>query len=65
MFQTKAAEKIKTHTVYVQKLYSENRIVYEIMWKNMVQPVRPHIKYNTTHGHCKLDNYGYTHTQNM
>jgi len=43
MFQTKAAEKIKTQTVYVQKLYSENRIVYEIMWKDMVQSVRPQI----------------------
>jgi len=43
MFQTRAAEKIKTHTVYVQKLYSENHIVYEIMWKNTVQPVRPQI----------------------
>jgi len=43
MFQTKAAKKIKTHTVYVQKLYSENRVAYEIMWKNMVQTVRPQI----------------------
>jgi hypothetical protein len=37
MFQTKAVEKIKT-----QKLrsltFSENRVVYEIIWKNIVQP---------------------------
>jgi len=27
----------KTH-IYVQLLFSKNRAVYEIMWKNMVQP---------------------------
>jgi len=30
MFQTNVVEEIKTH-VCVQKLYSENRAVYEIM----------------------------------
>jgi hypothetical protein len=29
------------HTVYVQKPFSENRAIYEIMWKEMVQPDRP------------------------
>jgi hypothetical protein len=43
MFQTKAAEKIKTHRVYFQKLYSENCVLYEIMWRNVVQLVRPQI----------------------
>jgi hypothetical protein len=35
------------HKFYVQKLFSESRIVYEIMWKNMVEPGRPQmtIKY--------------------
>jgi hypothetical protein len=28
------------NTFYVQKLSTENRAAYEIMWKNMVQPNR-------------------------
>ena len=28
-------------TFYVQKFFSENRAVYEIMWKNIVQPDSP------------------------
>ena len=37
----KIVEKIKTHTLYVEYFSSENRAVYEIMLKNMVQPKRP------------------------
>jgi hypothetical protein len=40
MFQTKCAEEIKTHVVF-SNLISENRSVYEIMWKNFVEPDRP------------------------
>jgi hypothetical protein len=40
MFQSEAVEKIRT-LFYIQKLFSENRAVYKIMWKNMVQPDRP------------------------
>jgi len=40
MFQTNVVEKIKTH--FVSNFYfSENRAVYEIMWKNMVERGRP------------------------
>jgi len=28
------------HTFYAQKLFSENRAVYGVMWKNIVQPDR-------------------------
>jgi hypothetical protein len=31
------ASKIKTH-IYDYYIFSENRAVYEIMWKNMVEP---------------------------
>jgi len=45
---------------------SEDRVVYELTWKNMVQPNRPQI--TIQHGACAL-NAGYlrlqTHTQNM
>ena len=28
--------------IYVQYIFTENRTVYEITWKNMVEPDRPH-----------------------
>jgi hypothetical protein len=40
MLNTKVVEKIKTH-ICVQKLYLESHAVYELMWKNMVEPDRP------------------------
>jgi hypothetical protein len=36
----KIVEKIKTH-ISCSVIFSENRAVYEIMWKNMVEPDRP------------------------
>jgi hypothetical protein len=35
----KVVDKSK-HTLYIQKLFSANRAVYEIMWENMVMPGR-------------------------
>jgi len=40
MFHTKVVDKFK-NAFYVQQLSPENRTVYEIIWKNMVKPVRP------------------------
>jgi hypothetical protein len=40
MFQTKVVEKIRTHMLY-SIIPPENRDVYEVMWKNVVQPDRP------------------------
>ena len=40
MFQTKVVEKIKTH-IFCSETFPENRAVYEIMWKNFVEPRRP------------------------
>ena len=40
MFQTKSVEKIKTHFVS-NTCIANNRAVYEIMWKNIVDPDRP------------------------
>jgi len=34
MFQTKIVENIKTHILY-SITFSENRVVYEIMWKKI------------------------------
>jgi hypothetical protein len=42
MLQTKVVEKFKTHILCsITSFFFENRAVYEIMWKNMVQPDRP------------------------
>jgi hypothetical protein len=51
MFQTKVVEKSK-HTFGV---LFENRSLCEIMWKNMVEPDRPQMTYNTAHALCVLD----------
>ena len=42
--------------------FPENRTVYEVMWKNIVERGRPHD--NMAHAHCVLDTQGYkcTHT---
>jgi len=45
MFQTKVVEKIKTHVLHSIK-FSKSRAVSEIMWKNIVEPVRPQIIQN-------------------
>jgi hypothetical protein len=40
MFQTEIVEKIKTHILCsVTFSFSDSRAVYQIMWKNVVQPV--------------------------
>jgi len=39
MFQTKFVEKIKIHILC--SITFENCAVYEIMWKNIVEPIRP------------------------
>jgi hypothetical protein len=41
MFQIKAVEKIKTHILCSITFFSENRDVYEIMWKNTEELHRP------------------------
>jgi hypothetical protein len=41
MLQTKAVQKIKTHTLCSIIFSPENCAVYEIMWKSIVQPDKP------------------------
>jgi len=50
--QTKLLKKIKSLTLCSITYFSENRVVYKIMWKNMVRPdwLRMTIKY----GACGL-----------
>jgi len=43
--------------------FSENRAVYETMWKNMAELDRT--VDNMAHAHFTLGTQGYKHTQNM
>ena len=43
MFQKIFAEKIKTHIHAQFFIYFENNVVYELIWKNIVEPDRPHL----------------------
>jgi len=52
MFQPKIVEKIKTHILFLITFFPENRVVYEIMWKNTVEPGRPQMT---------ICQYGYKH----
>jgi hypothetical protein len=45
-------EETKTHILCPKTFFSENRAVYEIMWKNIAEPVRPQIK--MLYGACAL-----------
>jgi hypothetical protein len=40
MFHTKVVEKIKTHISRSVTFFPENRAIYEIIWKSMVEPGR-------------------------
>jgi hypothetical protein len=41
MFETQVVEKIKKHILYSIIFFSKHIAVYEIMWKNTVEPKRP------------------------
>ena len=41
MFQTKVVEKIKTHILCSINFFPENRAVYDIILKNLVEPEGP------------------------
>jgi len=49
MFQTKVVEKITTHILCSVTLFFDNRAVYEIMWKNIVQLDRPQMTVGRMH----------------
>jgi hypothetical protein len=51
MYQTKVVKKIKTH-ILCSTTVSENRAVYEIMWKNMAQSDRTRV--TISYGACAL-----------
>jgi hypothetical protein len=63
MFQTKVVKKIKTQSLCsISPPPPENRAVYEIMWKNIVQPDRQATDDSIAHAHCVLNTKVYKHT---
>jgi hypothetical protein len=55
MLQTEVVEKIKTYSYILSAItfFFENRAVYEIMWKNIVEPDT--WKCNMANALCMLD----------
>jgi hypothetical protein len=60
-FLTKVVEKIKTH-IFCSVTFFENRAVYEIMWKNIVQRGRPQMAILLTRIACWILKATNTHT---
>jgi len=63
MFQTNVAEKVNTHILCSITFFLENRTVYEIMWKNLVQRGRPQMKIRRMRIACWLPKARITQTQ--
>ena len=63
MFYTKVVEKIKTHFVFSNFLFFENRTVYEIMWKNIVEPGWPQMTVWRMRIACWIPQATNTHTE--
>jgi hypothetical protein len=51
-FRQNLQSKLNTHFIFNKIFSPENRAVYEIMWKNMVQPDRPQM--TIQYGACAL-----------
>jgi len=62
MFQTKFVENIKTQILCAIKIFFFNRDVYEIMWKNTVQPDRPQTTIWRMHIICWIPKATNTHS---
>ena len=64
MFQTNVVEKIKTHTAFSKTFFFfENRAVYDIKWKNIVEPGRPQLTIWRMHIACWISKATKTHLQ--
>jgi hypothetical protein len=59
----KFVEKIKTHFLSAITLFFEIRVVFEIMWKDTVEPGRAQMAIKMAHMHCMLNKNYYRHTQ--
>jgi hypothetical protein len=62
MLQTKILEKLETHVLCSVTCILENRAVYEIMWKNVVERVRPQMTIWRMRIACWIPKATNTHT---
>ena len=54
---------IQTHVLFsVTFFFAEKRVVYELMWKYIVQPAGHRWQCTTAHAHCMLVTRGYKRT---
>ena len=66
MFQTEVVEEIKLHILCSVTFFSfENRAVYKIMWKNIVEPGRPHMTIRRMRIACRITKATNTHSENV
>jgi len=63
MFQTAVVEEIKTHILHSVTSFIENHAVYEIMWKNIVQPGRPQMTVRRMHIALYITKVTNTHSE--
>jgi hypothetical protein len=61
--QAKVVEKVKIHIWCSMTFFFENRAVYQITWKNIVQPDRPQITIWHMHIACWIRKATNTHSQ--
>jgi hypothetical protein len=64
-FQTKFAEKIKTHILCSIKFILENRAFYEIMWKEAVERGRPQMTVLRMRIACRIPKATDIHSEYM
>jgi hypothetical protein len=63
MFQTKVAEKKKTHFLFKKISFFENHVVYEIMRKNVVESGRPQMSSLRMRLACRITKFTDTHLE--
>jgi hypothetical protein len=56
-------QKIKTHFVFSKFFFPENRVVCEIMWKNIVQPDMTQMTVRRMHIACWISKATDTHSE--
>jgi len=62
MLQTKVVEKIKTCSIF-PKLFSNKPLIYETMWKNIVEPGRPQVPIWCMQIACGIPKATHTHSE--
>jgi hypothetical protein len=62
MFQTKFVEEIKTHLCSTN-FCPENRVIYEIMWKNMAESDKPQMTVQRMRFACWISKATNTHSE--